>query len=136
MIEISYQDLNNKLFQDGIRMLGDRPTGLSSKEIFDYLKLKRVIEAETKKVREAYTMLIKKYAKLDENGKPIQLPGGAVEFTNQEDFDKEAEELWQKGIELKCNKFKVQQMIDAKLTPNHIGACSALIEDLPADYEP
>lgn len=131
MIKLSYNDINNQIFQEAVKLLGDSKD-LDAKTLFDYIKLKKRVDAETKKIRTAYTMLLKKYMKLDDNKNVIRLPTGDVELTDRDAFNAECDVLWEQSFEFKCSKFAVKLLQNAGLTASQIGACEAII-DMPDD---
>ena len=118
MIQLNMEQLMNSV--DVIQKLINSPTPLSAKISYQIMRLAREVESEYNLFQKSRTELIEKYAKKDENQKPI-LENDRYQFVpdEQEDFTKEYNEIMCSSIELNVEPLALtdKTMEELKLTP-------------------
>lgn len=118
MIQLNMEQLMNSV--DVIQKLINSPTPLSAKISYQIIRIAREVESEYNLFQKSRTELIEKYAKKDENQKPI-LENDRYQIVpdEQEDFTKEYNEIMGSSIELNVEPLALtdKTMEELKLTP-------------------
>ena len=118
MIQLNMEQLMNSV--DVIQKLINSPTPLSAKISYQIIRIAREVENEYNLFQKSRTELIEKYAKKDENQKPI-LENDRYQIVpdEQEDFTKEYNEIMSSNIELNVEPLALNDKVmeELKLTP-------------------
>ena len=118
MIKLTMDQLMNSV--EVIQKLINSPTPLSAKVSYQIIRIAREVESEYNLFQKSRTELIEKYAKKDENQKPI-LENDRYQIVpdEQEDFTKEYNEIMNSSIELNVEPLALNDKVmeELKLTP-------------------
>lgn len=118
MIQLNMEQLMNSV--DVIQKLINSPTPLSAKISYQIIRIAREVESEYNLFQKSRTELIEKYAKKDENQKPI-LENDRYQIVpdEQEDFTKEYNEIMDSSIELNVEPLALNDKVmeELRLTP-------------------
>lgn len=159
MIVLRNGDINNPNFMEAMNLLDDF-TGFKSKQLFDFNKLKARVDKQEKRTKNDFHKLVLKYAVkepvMEKNKKTGQMeakrnpktgniftrpkmqrsPNGGIayDFNDRDGFNDGFKELMDISFEIKCSKFKVEDLLPAGLKPKHLRACARIIEDVDPDW--
>ena len=118
MIKLTMDQLMNSV--EVIQKLINSPTPLSAKVSYQIIRIAREVESEYNLFQKSRTELIEKYAKKDENDKPL-LENDRYQIIpdEQEDFTKEYNEIMNSSIELNVEPLALNDKVmeELRLTP-------------------
>lgn len=134
MIKLSYGQVNNRVFNEALEKL-DQYNGFTTKEMFDFNKLKGRWDREVKRARKTYGMLIRKHAVKDKDGK-VNMEHGMPEMGDKDAYKKEFDEFLSHSFEFKCAKFNTELLQKAGLTPKQVRACTPILADGDPEWVP
>ena len=145
MIQLKYKHINNTLFVKTVKSLVE-VKGLGIKTAYTISKIAYKLDQEMKHASELYNKLLKKYAKLDENGniipntktvkdgeteKVVIVPGSFdIPEEKQADFMKEADEFMEISFDLPYNKLSLEDLEGSGLSAAELSIISDLINPL------
>ena len=159
MLKLKNADLNNQLFTQALETL-DNYTGFTGKRLYDFNKMKSLIDRQKKVIESSYNKIVKKHCKMEvvfeeKEGKKIpklNVAGKAITkpmIINDEQsgvpkydipqkaqklFEADMESMMKVPFEVKIEPWTMDELGQTSLKPKELRACNPIM-DVPEEEE-
>lgn len=130
MITLKYKEINNGAFQQALHKF-TQTTALCPRDAYNVARISDKVRQETKHAKDLYFKILRKYAKVDEQGSVVQTNTAPffefAEGADKEAWAKEYEEFLDITFEIRRNKMTVEALpADIGLAPADLLALESL----------